>query len=67
MPPIVIDPSARTIVSQDERREGLHLAGPVTLRGRGAAQIQPGVHPLVDLRADPVDEALGDRVVIVAA
>ena len=28
---------------------------------------EPGVHPVVDLRADPVDQALSDRIVIVAA
>src|SRR6266498_1823376 len=28
---------------------------------------QPGVHPFVDLRTDPLDQALGDRAVIVAA
>jgi hypothetical protein len=29
--------------------------------------MEPGVYPLVDLRTDPIDQALCDRTVIVAA
>jgi len=29
--------------------------------------VEPGVYPLVDLRADPIDQAFCDRAVIIAA
>src|ERR1035441_8141366 len=56
-----------------DRNAGPVLAAFVLLRRVGGASggsvpdAEPGVHPLVDLLADPLDETLGYRAVIVAA
>jgi|CZKW01.1.fsa_nt_gi hypothetical protein len=40
---------------------------PAALHGPVATLPKPGVHPLVDLVADPLDQALSNRAVVVAA
>ena len=71
--PNPIDPKARTITDQAGRPAELKLAVPVagrvpvSLHGPVAAMPESGIDPLIDLRADPLDQALGDRAVIIAA